>query len=59
LWYSLERALRGHRQRPWVRGVLASRNLGRALSRLSQLAGRRGSKHLCIVARRPSAASRQ
>jgi SAM-dependent methyltransferase len=54
LWYSLERALRNRLESRLVRRVLASRTIGRVLARLSRLAGRRGSKHIYIVARKPA-----
>jgi SAM-dependent methyltransferase len=53
LWYSLERSLARFRARRAVRKVLASRTLARGLMLLSSLAGRRGAKHLLVVARRP------
>jgi SAM-dependent methyltransferase len=52
LWYSLERGLSRFRGSRAVRELLASRSVARALSLLSSLGGRRGAKHLCIVARR-------
>jgi SAM-dependent methyltransferase len=53
LWYALERAVRHRAENPLVRRVLGSRRIGSLLSLLSRLAGRRGSKHICIVARKP------
>jgi SAM-dependent methyltransferase len=52
LWYSLERGLSRFRERQAVRALLASRSVARALGAVSRLAGKRGAKHLCIVARR-------
>jgi SAM-dependent methyltransferase len=52
LWYTLERALRPIRHRTAVQRLLASKRVGRALMAAGRLAGRRGAKHLLIVARR-------
>jgi SAM-dependent methyltransferase len=52
LWYTLERALRPVRQRTGARRVLASRRVGRALMAAASLVGRRGAKHLLVVAQR-------
>jgi SAM-dependent methyltransferase len=53
LWYSLERGLRPVRDWPITRAVLGSRTVARALSGLSSLAGRRGAKHISLVAQKP------
>jgi SAM-dependent methyltransferase len=50
LWYSLERALRRHEKRSWAQWMLASRGVARGLELLASLGGRRGAKHVCIVA---------
>jgi SAM-dependent methyltransferase len=55
LWYSLARALRPVQDRPPARALLASRWLARGLSGVSRLAGRRGAKHVRVVARKPPA----
>jgi ubiquinone/menaquinone biosynthesis C-methylase UbiE len=52
LWYTIERLLRPVRQRMSVKRILASQRVGRALGAVSRLAGRHGSKHLMVIARR-------
>jgi SAM-dependent methyltransferase len=56
LWYSLERGLRPVRGRRATQALLGSRGVARALSMLSSLAGRRGAKHITIVAQKPPSA---
>lgn len=55
LWYSLERAVRPLDRWSATRAVLASRAVARMLMALSRLGGKRGTKHVCVVARRPGA----
>jgi SAM-dependent methyltransferase len=50
LWYSLERTLRRHERHGWAQWMLASRGVARGLGAVASLAGRRGAKHVCIVA---------
>jgi SAM-dependent methyltransferase len=52
LWYTLERLLRPVRHRMGARRVLASHRVGRALATLAGVAGRHGSKHIMVIARR-------
>jgi SAM-dependent methyltransferase len=52
LWYSMERSLRRYRHRPSVQALLASRRVARGLMAVASLAGRRGAKHLCVIAQK-------
>ena len=53
LWFSFERGVWRFREWGAVRALLASRALARGLIALSSLAGPRGAKHLCVIARKP------
>lgn len=53
LFYSLERAARPIQHWGAARAALASKRVARALTVLSRLAGKQGTKHICVVARRP------
>lgn len=57
LFYSFERAVRPVQHWSATRAALASKGVARALTVFSRLAGKRGSKHVCVVVRRPAAAS--
>jgi ubiquinone/menaquinone biosynthesis C-methylase UbiE len=57
LWYSVDRAARPIRDWRLPRAALASRGVARLLMALSRLGGRRGSKHVLILARKPEAAA--
>ena len=52
LWYSLERGLSPLGNPRWVQALLGSKTVARGLGALSRLAGRRGAKHLSIVAQK-------
>ncbi len=54
LWYSLERATRPVQEWRVTRAALASRTLARLLMPLSALARVRGTKHVCLVGRKPA-----
>lgn len=57
LWYSMERSLRRVKNRSLAQALLGSQSLARTLTVFSQLAGRRGAKHISIVAQKPPAAA--
>ena len=52
LWYSMERNLKRFRGRRTVQRLLASRRVARGLMAVASLAGRRGAKHLCVIAQK-------
>jgi SAM-dependent methyltransferase len=52
LWYSMERSLWRFRDRASVKALLASRGVARGLMAVASLAGRRGAKHLCVIAQK-------
>lgn len=52
-YYVLESTLKALRRLPPVRAFFASLAVGRGLAALSRRFGRRGSKHLCVVTRKP------
>jgi SAM-dependent methyltransferase len=52
LWYSMERTLKRFRGRRSVQALLASRGVARGLMAVASLAGRRGAKHLCVIAQK-------
>jgi SAM-dependent methyltransferase len=52
LWYSMERNLSRFRDRRSVQALLASRRVARGLMAVASLAGRRGAKHLCVIAQK-------
>jgi len=52
LWYRIESWFKAVRDWPWVERLFANVSVARLLGRVARLFGRRGSRHICVVARR-------
>jgi len=52
LWYRIESWFKAVRDWRWVGRLFGSVPVARLLGRVARLFGRRGSRHICVVARR-------